>query len=66
MPSQTSNNRAALYARVSTANGQDLENQLLELRQVAEHQGWTVVAEYVDHGISGAKGGEQRSEFDRM
>ena len=58
--------RAALYARVSTTNGQDPENQLLALREVAERQGWTIVTEYVDNGISGAKGREQRPEFDRL
>ncbi len=58
--------RAAIYARVSTANGQTPENQLRELRRVAEKSGWLVVAEYVDKGISGAKGRDQRPEFDAM
>jgi DNA invertase Pin-like site-specific DNA recombinase len=59
--------RAAIYARVSTRNGhQDPETQLLALRQVAEHAGWQVVEEYVDHGISGAKGRDQRPAFDRL
>lgn len=58
--------RAAIYARVSTRNGQTPENQLAELRQVAERAGWRVVGEYVDHGISGAKGRDQRPEFDRL
>ena len=57
---------AAIYARVSTRNGQTPENQLNELRAVAERAGWEVVREYVDHGISGAKGRDQRPEFDRM
>ena len=49
--------RAAIYARVSTRNGhQDPATQLLALRQVAERGGWQIVGEYVDHGISGAKG----------
>ncbi|MGY8927512.1 MAG: recombinase family protein, partial [Flavobacteriales bacterium] len=29
-----------------------------------ERNGWTVIKEYVDFGISGAKGREQRPEFD--
>jgi DNA invertase Pin-like site-specific DNA recombinase len=59
--------RAAIYARVSTRNGhQDPETQLLALRQVAERAGWQVVEEYVDHGISGAKGRDQRPAFDRL
>jgi Resolvase, N terminal domain len=40
--------------------------QLLALRQVAERAGWHVVEEYVDHGISGAKGRDQRPAFDRL
>jgi DNA invertase Pin-like site-specific DNA recombinase len=59
--------RAAIYARVSTRNGhQDPETQLLALRQVAECAGWEVVEEYVDHGISGAKGRDKRPAFDRL
>ena len=59
--------RAAIYARVSTRNGhQDPETQLLALRQVAERAGWQIAGEYVDHGISGAKGREKRPEFDRL
>jgi DNA invertase Pin-like site-specific DNA recombinase len=59
--------RAAIYARVSTRNGhQDPETQLMALRQVAERAGWQIVGEYVDHGISGAKGREKRPEFDRL
>lgn len=59
--------RVALYARVSTRNGhQDPETQLLALREVAERAGWEVVEEYVDHSISGAKGRDQRPEFDRL
>jgi DNA invertase Pin-like site-specific DNA recombinase len=59
--------RAAIYARVSTRNGhQDPETQLLTLRQVAERAGWQAVDEYVDHGISGAKGRDKRPAFDRL
>jgi DNA invertase Pin-like site-specific DNA recombinase len=59
--------RAAIYARVSTRNGhQDPEVQLLALRQVAERAGWQVVEEYIDHGISGAKGRDQRPAFDGL
>jgi DNA invertase Pin-like site-specific DNA recombinase len=57
--------RAAIYARVSTDN-QTTDNQLRELRQVAERNGWEIVQEYVDHGISGAKGREQRPAFDAL
>ena len=55
----------AIYARVST-NGQTTENQLIELRAAADRLGWAVVAEYVDHGISGAKGRKDRPQLDAM
>lgn len=56
---------AALYARVST-DRQATENQLKELRAVARRMGWKLDGEYIDRGVSGAKGREQRPEFDRM
>ncbi len=55
--------RAAIYARVSTKD-QTTKNQLVELRQVAKRSGWTVAVEFVDEGVSGAKGREQRPQFD--
>lgn len=54
----------ALYARVSTTNGQDPEMQLREIREYCQRRGWTVSAEYVDAGVSGAK--ERRPELDRL
>ena len=57
--------RAAIYARVST-DGQTTENQLRELRVVAERNGWQLVQEFVDNGISGAKGREHRPAFDAL
>jgi DNA invertase Pin-like site-specific DNA recombinase len=40
----------AIYARVSTKDkGQEVENQLRQLREFSVLQGWTVVREYVDH-----------------
>lgn len=57
--------RAALYARVST-DGQTTENQLQELRAVAARMRWEVAGEYIDHGISGAKGRDKRPQFDAL
>jgi DNA invertase Pin-like site-specific DNA recombinase len=57
--------RVALYARVST-DAQTTENQLLQLRAVAERHGWAIVAEFVDHGVSGAKGRHERPQFDAL
>src|ERR1700687_1361863 len=57
--------RAAIYARVSTANnGQDTPMQTRELQEYCERRGWTVAGEYVDIGISGTK--ERRPELDRL
>ena len=47
--------RVALYARVSTFNGQDPEMQLRELREYASRRGWSVNKEYIDQGVSGSK-----------
>ncbi len=58
--------KAAIYARVSTNNGQTPENQLAQLRDAATKAGWQVVGEYVDQGISGAKGRDKRPAFDRL
>ena len=57
--------RAALYVRVSTDH-QSVENQIRELRQVAERRGWQVAEVYRDAGISGAKGREQRPGLDAL
>jgi DNA invertase Pin-like site-specific DNA recombinase len=56
--------RVALYARVSTCNGQSPEMQLAELREYASRRGWEVYGEYVDSGISGSK--ESRPELNRL
>jgi DNA invertase Pin-like site-specific DNA recombinase len=37
--------RVALYARVSTLNGQNPEVQLAELREYGTRRGWTVSGE---------------------
>ena len=58
--------RAAIYARVSTQKNQTPQNQIIRLRDVAERAGWEVVEEYVDKGISGAKGRDKRPAFDRL
>lgn len=58
--------RAAIYLRVSTADGQTVENQRRHLDEVAQRLGWTVVAVYADEGISGAKGRDQRPGLDAL
>src|SRR5437868_1136183 len=56
--------RVALYARVSTCNGQSPEMQLAELREYASRREWEIFGEYVDSGISGAQ--ESRPELNRL
>lgn len=56
--------RAALYARVSTNNGQSPQMQLRELREYGKRRGWKIAAEYVDEGISGAK--DSRPELNKL
>ncbi len=63
-PSTASMKRAALYARVSTPNGQHPEMQLVELREFCSRRGWKIAGEYVDVGISGMR--EKRPELDRL
>jgi DNA invertase Pin-like site-specific DNA recombinase len=56
--------KAAIYARVSTANnGQDPRVQTREIGEFCERRGWTLT-EYVDIGISGTK--EKRPALDRL
>ncbi len=57
--------RAAIYLRVSR-DDQTTENQRLVLARVAGHRGWLIVQSYEDHGISGARGRNQRPAFDAM
>jgi DNA invertase Pin-like site-specific DNA recombinase len=57
--------RVAIYARVST-DGQTVNSQLAELREVATRRGWQIVGEFTDKGVSGAKGRDQRPALDAM
>jgi DNA invertase Pin-like site-specific DNA recombinase len=53
-----------IYSRVSTKDkGQDVENQLRQLRDFCSKQGWPIVREYVDHA-SGKHG--DREQFQAM
>jgi len=63
-PESTCEVKAALYARVSTANhGQDVNMQLRELREYCERRGLEVAGEYTD-SASGAK--DSRPELNRL
>lgn len=56
--------RAAIYARVSTLVGQSPAMQLDVLREFAARCEFEVVAEFVDHGASGAR--ERRPALDEL
>jgi DNA invertase Pin-like site-specific DNA recombinase len=57
--------KTAIYARVSTGNGnQHPEMQLREIRSYAKRRGWAVTREYIDEGISGMK--ESRPELNKL
>ena len=56
--------KAAIYARVSTKDkGQEVENQLRQLREFAAMQGWTIYREFVDHETGST---DDRAEFQAM
>ena len=57
--------RVCIYARVSRTM-QSVERQISELEIVAARNDWEIVDRYIDHGISGAKGRDERPELDRM
>ncbi len=57
--------KAVAYARVSTTNhGQDTENQLHTIRDVARNRSFDLTREYVDTGVSGTA--ESRPALDDM
>jgi DNA invertase Pin-like site-specific DNA recombinase len=61
--------RAAIYARVSKAERDDptsIPVQLAECRQRAKEEGWQVVREYADTGISAWNPKRKRPEFERL
>jgi DNA invertase Pin-like site-specific DNA recombinase len=57
--------RAAIYARVSTLNGnQDPTMQTRELEEYCQRRGWQVFDCYIDNGVSGKK--DSRPQLNRM
>jgi DNA invertase Pin-like site-specific DNA recombinase len=58
------NTRVAIYARVSTKDkGQEVENQLRQLREFSSSQGWSVYREFVDHETGST---DDRTAFQTM
>jgi DNA invertase Pin-like site-specific DNA recombinase len=56
--------RIAIYARVSTLKGQDVDMQLDDLRKLSASKDWITYKEYVDRGISGSK--SSRPQLDKL
>ncbi len=57
--------KVCLYCRVSTTH-QTSDNQLRELRAVAERMGYEIISEFIDNGISGAKSRKDRPALEEM
>ena len=58
-------NRCAIYSRCST-HDQNVSNQIIELKNIAERKGLAIVSDFSDEGISGSKGRESRTGFDNL
>lgn len=56
--------KVAAYGRVSTLLGQDVQNQLFGIRELATHRGYHLIKEYVDEGMSGRS--EKRPGLDQL
>lgn len=56
--------KAVAYYRISTLLGQSVENQSVPIREYLERRGVSLVCEYSDEGVSGAK--ERRPALDRL
>jgi DNA invertase Pin-like site-specific DNA recombinase len=59
-----SDRRVAVYARVSTASGQDPAMQIRELREYCKNRNWKIAGEFVDSGVSGAT--DSRPQLNRL
>ena len=57
--------KVVIYGRVST-DKQTVDNQLQDLRDVSQRNGWEVIEEYLDQGLSGSLGRDKRPSFDRL
>ena len=57
--------KVCLYCWISTTH-QTSENQLRELRTVAQRVGYEIVSEFIDNGISGAKSLKKQPKLDEI
>ncbi len=51
--------KIGIYGRVSTRDKQEVENQLVQLREFAAKQGWTISREYIDRETGATSDREQ-------
>lgn len=56
--------KAVAYGRISTLLGQDVQNQLHGIREMAKQRGYELVNEYVDEGVSGRS--EKRPSLNQL
>lgn len=56
--------RVAIYARVSTSNGQSVGMQLRDLHELAKRRDFELIEEYCDQGVSGSR--ESRPALDAL
>src|SRR5580700_2241608 len=56
--------KAAIYARVSTLNGQNPDFQTREIEEYCQRRGFEIFSVYVDRGVSGKKA--SRPALNRM
>jgi DNA invertase Pin-like site-specific DNA recombinase len=56
--------RAAIYARVSTLNGQNLDVQTRVIEEYCQRRGFEIFSVYVDRGVCGKK--DSRPQLNRM
>ncbi len=61
----TASEAVLVYTWVSKSS-QSVERQIAELEIVAARNDWEIVDRYIDHGISGSKGRQDRPQLDRM
>jgi DNA invertase Pin-like site-specific DNA recombinase len=65
MRNEQNNTLVAIYARVSTKEKQEIQNQLRELRQWCGRMGHRIYHEYIDKE-TGSKGRSERKQFSQM
>lgn len=58
--------KAVTYSRVSTLLGQDPQNQLVALRNMAEIRSFEIIEDYIDIGLSGTLDADKRPALSKL